>query len=341
MLVGTHLDATNGIVTSAATMFASTYAPGGMFLQGRTTARSATLKAEIAAIQHAARPGTSFLIALDQEGGQVQTLQGTDFPTIPSELTQATWARGALSDMTARWAGRLARIGVNLDLAPVADTVPATMVNTNPPIGMEQREFGSDPTAVAANVTLVVGQIQGAGVLTTLKHFPGLGRVQVNTDAATGAVDNTATVDDPFLGPFKAGIQAGSAAVMISLASYPKLDPNTIAAFSAPIVTGLLRQKLGFTGMIISDDLGSAGAVNSVPVGQRAVRFLQAGGDLALDNNSATAPEMINGLVAEATTSSAFAATLQAAATQVLQTKYNAGLLSCSPSPNPSAGATP
>jgi beta-N-acetylhexosaminidase len=169
-------------------------------------------------------------------------------------------------------------------------------------------------------------------VLTTLKHFPGLGRVHANTDFSTHAVDNVATAHDPNLAPFIAGIHAGTGAVMISSASYPNLDPHSIAAFSKPIVTGLLRDQLGFTGMIVSDALGGAAAVSSVPVGQRAVRFIEAGGDLALTAQSAKAPAMLAGLLAAAKKSTAFTAQVTAAATHVLRSKYAAGLLSCSPS---------
>jgi beta-N-acetylhexosaminidase len=342
MLVGTARmnppTNTTGIDTTTILTFASSYTPAGIFIAGRTMASAQTLKAQIATIQHAAKPGNSFLISLDQEGGYVQTLQGPSFPAIDTAVLQGKATSTDLTALTHHWAGRLANIGINLDLAPVADTVPTNLVNINPPIGKQDRQYGSDPTAVAAAITVVVQQIQGTGVLATLKHFPGLGRVTVNTDFATGAVDNTTTADDPYLGPFKAGIQAGAAAVMISLASYPKLDPNTLAAFSTPIVTGLLRQKLGFTGLIISDDLGGAIGASTVPTNQRAVQFIQAGGNLALDTDLTSAPDMIQGLITQAGASSSFAATLKAAATRVLQAKYNAGLLSCSPSPNSSAG---
>jgi beta-N-acetylhexosaminidase len=166
-------------------------------------------------------------------------------------------------------------------------------------------------------------------VLTTLKHFPGLGRVRANTDTSTQAVDNTTTAADPYLKPFTSGIEAGSAAVMISSARYPKLDANSIATFSTPIVTGLLRQRLGYTGLIVSDDLGAAVAVGSVPVGERAVRFIQAGGDLVLSVNASDAGPMSAALLAAAQASPAFDARVTEAARQVIRSKYQAGLLTC------------
>jgi beta-N-acetylhexosaminidase len=326
MLIGTPL----ADLTSVTDLVAR-YNIGGVFLAGRSRASAADLKAGIAALRSSAPPTTGLLIALDQEGGQVQTLQGNDFPPIPTALEQGGLSSETLRAQTVAWAARLAAIGVTLDLAPVADTVPTSIGYANPPIGAFERQYGADPAAVADDIATVVAAIQSTGVLTTLKHFPGLGRVLKNTDVSTGAVDPVTTTTDPYLAPFQSGIHAGTAAVMMSSASYPALDPQAIAAFSAPIVTGLLRQQLGFTGLIVSDDLGAAAAVSVVPVGQRAVRFLEAGGDLALTVAPATAPAMLDGLLAAAGASTAFAARVTAAATSVLRAKYAAGVLACSP----------
>ena len=301
---------------------------GGVFLAGRSRRPAAALRQDIAALQRAA-PEVPVLIALDQEGGAVQTLQGADFPPIPSALIQGGWSAATLRERTAAEARRLAAIGVTQNLAPVADTVPRSVGTANPPIGAFRREYGSDPGAVAADIRTVVAASQRAGVLTTLKHFPGLGRVRVNTDTSTGAVDSTTTTNDPYLDPFTAGIRAESAVVMVSSASYPRLDRRTIAAFSAPIISGLLRRQLRFTGLIMSDDLGAAAAVGAVPVGERAVRFVRAGGDLVLTIRPADATPMANALVAAARKSRTFAARVADAAEHVIRAKYRAGLLRC------------
>ena len=323
VMVGTPVD--NPRTLAAAV---TKYHLGGVFLAGRSTRPAAALRVDLTALQHAAA-GPPLLIALDQEGGQVQTLKGSDFPLMPSALVQGTWSRSQLASRTATQAGRLAAIGVNLNLAPVADTVPASIGTANPPIGAFRREFGSDPDAVAADIRTVVPASQDAGVLTTLKHFPGLGRVTANTDTSTQAVDTTATVNDPYLRPFAAGVRAGSAAVMVSSASYPKLDRTTIAAFSRPIITGLLRDKIRFRGMVVSDDLGAAVAVSGVPVGRRAVRFVRAGGDLVLTVRPQDAGPMTAALLAEARSTPAFAARVDDATKHVLRAKHAAGLLHC------------
>ena len=307
------------------------YRLGGVFLAGRGSPSAAALAQTVRQLQDAALagPGIRLHIALDQEGGQVQTLRGPDFPAFPSAVEQGQWSQPTLQARTVDWAQRLARAGITMDLAPVADTVPAGTAGQNPPIGAFDRQYGSDPGAVAQDVGTVVTAVQSTGVVTTLKHFPGLGRVRANTDTSTGAVDRTATVDDPYLQPFASGIRAGSAAVMISSASYPQLDSSSIAAFSEPIVTGLLRQRLGFTGVVLSDDLGPAVAVQSVPLGERAVRFVRAGGDVVLSVRSADAGPMAGALVAAARASAAFAARVADAAAHVLRSKVRAGLLTC------------
>jgi len=303
------------------------YRLGGVFLAGRSSAPAAGLRQSITQLQGAAK--IPLLIGADQEGGKVQTLSGPDFPTIPTAVAQGRWDAATLRDKTTDWAKRLKDVGITIDLAPVADTVPTDIGDANPPIGALDRQYGSNPTEVADDVATVVAAAQAAGVQTTLKHFPGLGRVRANTDTSTNARDDTMTTSDPMLQPFAKGIAAGTTAVMISSALYPKLDPNNIAAFSTPIVTGLLRQKMGFNGLVMSDDLGAADAVGSVPLGDRAVRFIRAGGDLVLTVRLSDAGPMSDALLAAAKSSTAFAARVTESAGRVLQAKVQSGQLKC------------
>jgi beta-N-acetylhexosaminidase len=306
----------------------SAYHLGGIFLAGRSTRSAESIRQDVEALQRASGD-LPLLVALDQEGGAVQTLRGADFPDLPSAVTQGGWSTATLRGRSADTARRLAGAGVNLNLAPVADTVPAALGAANPPIGAFRRQYGSDPDAVAADIRTVVAASQGAGVLTTLKHFPGLGRVRANTDTSTEAVDAMTTADDPYLKPFVAGMRAGSAAVMVSSASYPKLDSKAIAAFSKPIITGLLRRQLGYAGLVMSDDLGAAKAVASVRTGDRAVRFIAAGGDLVLTVRPQDAAPMTNALLAAANDAPSFANRIADAARHVVRAKYHAGLIRC------------
>jgi beta-N-acetylhexosaminidase len=300
---------------------------GGVFLAGRSTRSAAALRADVTALQ--GRADTPLLVALDQEGGSVQTLKGRDFPLIPSAQRLGAGPEAKLRATVRDSARRLSGIGVTVNLAPVADTVGKKLGTGNPPIGGFHRQYGSDPDDVAADITTVVSASQGADVLTIVKHFPGLGRVKANTDTAIRVVDNVTTEDDPYLKPFVAGISAGTAGVMISSATYPKLDGSSIAAYSKPIISGLLRDELGYTGLVMSDDLGAADSAASLPTGERAVRFVTAGGDLVLTIRPEDAAPMSASLIAAAKTSPAFAARLTDAARQVLRTKERAGLLKC------------
>jgi len=322
LMVGIGVDAPSGLGDTV-----RRYNLGGVFLHGRSSRSAAALRSDIAALQK--RAAVPLLISLDQEGGNVQTLKGADFPPLPTAQKLGAEPAATIRATTQDSARRLAGIGVNIDLAPVADTVPASLGEGNPPIGFWHRQFGSDPARVAADMRTVVPASQGAGVLTTLKHFPGLGRVRANTDTSPKAVDATTTVNDPYLEPFRAGIQSGSAAVMISSARYPKLDDDAIAAFSEPIVTGLLRDRLGFRGLVMSDDLGAAVALSGVPVGERAVRFIAAGGDEVLTIRPPDAAPMAAALVDRAGHDAAFRARVTDAARHVLQAKERAGLLRC------------
>jgi beta-N-acetylhexosaminidase len=303
------------------------YHLGGVFLAGRSTRTAAALRSDITALQRAAG-SLPLLVALDQEGGDVQTLKGPDFPLIPSAVTQGTWSASTLRARTAAEAKELAAIGVNLNLSPVADTVPASIGRANPPIGAFKRQFGSTPGTVAAAIRTVVPASQGAGVLTTLKHFPGLGRVEGNTDNTAAVIDDVTTIHDPYLGSFAGAIDAGTEFVMISLATYTKIDPDHLAAFSPTIMGELLRTRLGFGGVIMSDTLSATAVINLTPA-VRAVRFLEAGGDMIVLNPLSTAITMAKAVLYRTTVNAAFKARVDDAALRILEAKGDAGLLPC------------
>ena len=303
---------------------------GGIFLHGRVAGGSA-LRSGIAAAQTAARRAGAprLLVAADEEGGLVQTVRGGTIAPFPAALTQGAWTPSTLARTTRSWGSGLAGLGVNLDLAPVADVVPASLGTANPPIGRYDREYAHTVAGVSAAVGTVTAALRGVQVGATVKHFPGLGRVLANTDTSAAAVDDTTTASDPALQPFAAGMRAGALAVMVSSARYPRLDGRNPAMWSAAIVTGLLRQRMGWHGLIVSDDLGAAVAAAGLPVGQRATSFVGAGGDLVLTVVTAQAATMRDALVARAAADRAFAARVDDAARHVLAAKAALGLLSC------------
>ncbi|RNI17948.1 glycoside hydrolase family 3 N-terminal domain-containing protein [Flexivirga caeni] len=270
------------------------------------------------------------LIAADQEGGYVQQLKGTGFTTLPTALTQGGWSSSHQRSTAATVGQQLRDVGVNVNLAPVSGTVPQSLGTGNGPIGYYYREYGYTLSTVSRAVTNIVSGLQSRGEIATLKHFPGLGRIKNNTDtSSTGITDNTMTMTDPYLTPFKSGISAGAGMVMVSLAWYPKIDASNQAVFSSKMITTLLRGKLGFKGVVVSDSL-SAVAVEHVSVGDRAVRFIAAGGDIALTGSPSEIPAMSAAILAKMKTSPTFAAQVNAAVNRVLTLKSQHGLLFCS-----------
>jgi beta-N-acetylhexosaminidase len=309
----------------------SKYHLGGVFLAGRTSHAPSTIRRSVALLprQKTRHATVGLLVSVDQEGGKVQTLRGTAWTTIPTATTQGRWSTSTLTSHTRTWVNELKSAGLTMDLAPVADTVPAGTENRNPPIGVFDRQYGSTSTSVAAAITTVTSTMKAAGVIPTVKHFPGLGRVRYNTDTSTRAVDSTTTLTDPYLTPFQAGIDAGAGAVMVSSASYPKLDADHLAVFSAAVITGLLRTRMKYQGVVMTDDVSKAVAVKSVPMGQRATRFIAAGGDLVLAVVTSDAATMTSAISAKARTSPSFRAQVNAATLRVLRLKQSSGLLTC------------
>lgn len=276
--------------------------------------------------------GIGPLVAADQEGGQVQVLRGEGFTRLPSAEDQAVEhspdeVRSLLADAGAE----LSRAGVDIVLGPVADVVDPELGNANEPVGMVDRGYGTDPQEVSDYVTAAVEGWRAGGVAPTLKHFPGLGGVEGNTDfTADGITDDTLTADDASLASFTAGIEAGAPLVMMSSARYPLLDGGAgePAMFSEPIVTGLLREELGFDGIVVSDDVGAAAAVQDVPPAERGARFVAAGGDVVLTADPALTDDIAQGIAERAAADPAFAGQLDAAVLRVLALKHERGLLS-------------
>jgi beta-N-acetylhexosaminidase len=304
---------------------------GGVILTGGSSAGvSATARVSEQVRDHATgSDGVGPWISTDQEGGYVQHLQGSGFDDMPTALTQGGWSTATLTDRAEKWGDQLHDAGVNLNLAPVLDTVPAELGRDNKPIGYYYREFGHTPGTVASHGTAFAAGMRAAGVQSAGKHFPGLGRVLGNTDTTDDVVDEVTTRDDPYLQPFQAAVDQGIEVVMISTARYTEIDADHLAAFSPTVMTDMLRGDLGFDGVIMSDDLGAAAAVQDVPAGTRAIRFLAAGGTVVLTVDPDVLPDMYDAVLDRAQTDPGFLAKVHDAAQHVLQAKQDAGLLGC------------
>lgn len=304
---------------------------GQVLLLGNSTAGVTAIKDLTDRIREmAVEPnGVRVFVAADQEGGQVQRLQGPGFDTIPSAVRQAEQSDAELRASWSGWGGQLKQAGVDVDLAPVADPVPTDKQATNQPVGVLQRQYGDSADAVAPKVTAVIAGLHEADVATSLKHFPGLGRVTGNTDFTSGVVDTEIDTEHDDLRAFAAGIQAGSDSVMVSTATYNLIDPDSQATFSRAIVADLLRGQLGFDGVIISDDLGAALQVADIPPGERALRFLDAGGDVVINGDPSLQPAMVTAVRERAERDPAFAAEVRDKATRVVTMKARHGGADC------------
>ncbi|MFF3907904.1 glycoside hydrolase family 3 N-terminal domain-containing protein [Streptomyces sp. NPDC001848] len=309
------------------------YHVGSLMLTGRSSAGTKATRRLVDGVRgQADQVGgrrVGMLVATDQEGGQVQVLSGPGFSVMPSALTQGSWSTTTLRTRAAVWAGQLKAAGVDLDLAPVADVVPASLGTRNGPIGHYFREYGHAPDTVASHSGAFAAGFARAGVMTTLKHFPGLGQVLGNTDTTANVVDSVTTASSASLTPFRSGIRAGSPFVMVSLARYTKIDPGHLAVFSPTVIGRLLRTELGFHGVVISDDLGQAVAVRSYTPAQRAVNFLAAGGNMILTVRPSTVPAMAQAVQGRMKQDASFRTQVNDSVHRILAAKVNAGLLAC------------
>jgi beta-N-acetylhexosaminidase len=305
---------------------------GNVMLTGRSFGGTQT-PARVAAAMRAratttATGGVRLLVSTDQEGGFVQVLNGPGISDMPTALQQGHWRPTRLRTAAATWAGQLRASGVNMNLAPVLDVVPSpAAAANNPPIGAFDREFGFTPRVVANHGRAFMRGMLDKGVLTAVKHFPGLGRVHANTDTSSGVTDRVTRRYDPYLRPFLAGVRAGTPFVMMSTAYYTHLDPRNPAAFSPFIIGTVLRGDLGFHGPVISDDLGDAVQVSGWTPGRRALKFLRAGGTMVLTVDPRTLPAMYDAVLNRARHNKAFRARVSADALQVLRVKQSHGLL--------------
>ncbi len=282
-------------------------------------------------VDGASTGGVGLFISGNQEGGQQGSLQafyGPGFDPIPPALQQGQMAPATLRANAQAWGTQLRNAGVNLDLAPVLDTVDAANAPANAPIGALEREYGFSPDVVARAGVAFINGMRDADEAVAIKHFPGLGRVTGNTDfTAQGITDNETTPGDAYLGPYQQGIAARAEFVMVSLATYTQIDPGTPAVFSPAIVTNLLRAELGFSGVIISDDMGAAAAVAGYSREQRALKFFKAGGDMVLTIEPSDITPMTQAVLSEIQRDPAFARQIADSVHRVLAAKQRAGLL--------------
>lgn len=304
----------------------STRHVGSVVLIGNWNNGTAAAKTAADALQSYAPSGNQLIVSTDQEGGQVQHLKGSGFDTMPSAVAQGQMSADTLRSSAKTWGGQLKQAGINVDLAPVLGTVQVKR-SSNAPIGALNRDFGLDSNGNAQHGIAFVEGMRDAGVGATVKHYPGLGAVTGNTDFTTeGILDTKTTLDDEEIGAFNTTIkQAKPAMVMMSLATYQRIDSSAPAAFSSKIIDGTLRGSVGYDGVVISDSL-SAAAVSGIATKDLGVRLVDAGGDLACIGDTSYVTPILDGIIARAQSDPAFAKKVTASATRVMTLKYQMGL---------------
>ena len=223
--------------------------PGGTILFARNVVEPGQVAALNAALRDLLPRTAPPLRMVDQEGGRVQRLR--DPATAWPPMRTVGRHGNATAAVACALAAELRATGFDLDLAPVADVDSNP---DNPVIG--DRAFASDPEAVASHVAAFVPAMQQAGVLACAKHFPGHGDTHVDSHLDLPVLlTDPATLRARELRPFAAAVGAGVAAVMSAHVVYAALDPHRPATLSEHVIPPLLRDHLGFDGLVLSDDL--------------------------------------------------------------------------------------
>jgi beta-N-acetylhexosaminidase len=223
--------------------------------------------------------GTPLFLAVDQEGGRVARLRE------PFTLFPGNAAIGAEHDCVRRaeefgsiTAREMKLVGLNMDLAPVVDVQEGELEKH-----LQGRSFGEDAGKVALLGKKVIEALQKHGVLAVAKHFPGLGRARVDPHVHLPVIDAPwEDLEKVSLLPFRSAIEGEVAGIMSSHAVYPALDPEHAATLSHKILTRLLRDTMGFQGLMITDDLEMGALAGQRSVAEAALLSFQAGADVLL-----------------------------------------------------------
>jgi beta-N-acetylhexosaminidase len=287
----------------------------GVILFKDNIASQADLRRLVRTLQRAA--GGSAIVTTDQEGGAIRNLpwarptEGQAAAATPERATAD--ARGAARDLRAA--------GINVNLAPVGD------VGTSAGSVMRGRAFPGDAGQVATLTAAAVRGYRGTRVAATVKHFPGLGAATANTDDEPVSLTRTpAQLLGQDLPPFRAAIKARVPLVMASHALYPSLDENAIASQSRYVLQRLLRERLGFRGVVVTDSLEARAVADRSGPAPAAVRSVRAGADLILTTGAGSHLRVLRAIIAEARRSPAFRRRVAESAARVLELKRDLGL---------------
>jgi beta-N-acetylhexosaminidase len=255
------------------------------------------------------------LVAVDQEGGAVRSVPFAG----PASGQPAQGGARSVRALAREGALALRRMGVNVNLAPVADVADGP--------ALRSRAFRGGQRAVSVRVAAAVGGIRSARVAPTAKHFPGLGPAHVVTDEAPVSIlRSRRLLERRDVPPFRAALRAGAPLVMASHALYAALDRHRIASQSRAILDGLLRRRLRFRGAVVTDSIEADAVLRRSSVAVAAERSVAAGADLVLMTGSGSWRLVFPRLLGAARRSPAFRARVREAVGRVLRLKRAVGL---------------
>jgi beta-N-acetylhexosaminidase len=244
----------------------------------------------LAADLNAAAPGVDLVAMADQEGGGVQRL-GAPVPAMPWPRVMAeTMTPGEVQALATSVGSSMRQLGVDINLAPVLDLDAGPGPSAQDPDGL--RSFSAVPTTAARYGVAFMHGMQAAGIVPVVKHFPGLGSASGNTDYGPATTLPLSSLRAGGLIPFQAAIAAGAPAVMVANAAVPGLTTRP-ASLSPAVINGLLRQDLGFHGLVLTDSL-SAGAISQsgYDLPQAAVAAISSGADMVLFGSTLTTAQI-------------------------------------------------
>lgn len=277
------------------------------------------------------------LISIDYEGGTVHTPITLGFDYLPTNMMLSATGDETAAATIAYLAGlELRRAGVHMNFSPVLD------VNSNPhnPI-IGVRSFGADPANVTRMGLSLMHGFQAAGILSIVKHFPGHGDTALDSHYDTPVVNASyEQLQKIHLAPFEAAVKQGVDGVMTGHVLYPALDRQTIATFSKPILHDLLRQKMGFNGLLVTDSLDMKSATSFCTISGCAVRALESGEDMILLGRYIKPTRVFNQIL-EGVKKQKLEGRVEEAARKILAIKEKLGLLQNNPPtlPQPSQKA--
>ncbi|NNE72728.1 MAG: glycoside hydrolase family 3 protein [Acidimicrobiales bacterium] len=271
------------------------------------------------------------LIATDQEGRLVGRY---DPPSVELPQNASAWAAAYADDPEAALAGYIAEqqraaadlctAGINVNFAPDVD------VDTSGSGVLRNRTFGADPSTTTAFARAAVEAYRDTGVAPTAKHFPGHGATAADSHQTLPVIElPRAEWEATHLPPFAAAIEADMPIIMVGHLAYLDLDPSGRPASLSPvIITELLRDELGYDGVVVTDDLGTMRAVRDVPADERVMQTIEAGADIALvASGTDDAVSAANALVAAASDGRLSEQDIDNALRRVLHLKTTLGLV--------------